>query len=461
MNYGETVRTIYEQRSRTTADAPSGGAARARRLCAGLVVAGALFGSAAPAHADDGLAVGGLDGASIEATVAAVQAAAVTQASAIVNEATQAQAPVSQAAPASPQSTPQSGSGSGVGSGINAPVPSPAQTGAQPAAAASSASPAPQPDADPQVVAPASAVVSQPDDAGGSSPAQAQTTAVPSAAFHKLAREYQQNPARYHSLNSLPISRETVPASAVKSIVNRAPFTEHTPAGKATPNPSSNCSQTSCDAPDPEPAHAHVGAAANGPAANGAVASPTAATQQDSAGALGDRLGRPSVSAGDAEPLAPRATTTKSSPSRPVTPAKARQSVKTHSVKAPGRPGSASARAGHAQARQHLDRPHGLRAPVRTEVAQRASARATAPAESVWPWLGLVLLLFGITSIGLAAVSVGAGGAGAVGGMVARVRTTAISTAAIGTRLRSKGLSARAHETSRDRPATRGIRYRD
>ena len=458
MNYGETVRTIYEQSISAPADTPSAGAVRARRLCAGLVVAGALFGSAAPAHADDGLAMGGLDGTSIEATVGAVQAAAAADASAIVTEATQAQAPASQAAPASQPSAPQSGSGSGVGSGTNAGAPAPTQSGPQPAGTASSPTPAPQPAADPPVVAPTSTVVSQPDDAEGSSPAQAQTIAVPSAAFHKLAREYQQNPARYHSMNSLPISRETVPGSAVKSIVNRAPFTEDTPAGKASPNPSSNCSQTGCDAPRPEPAHAHIGAAANG-----AAASPTAATQRDTAGALVDRLDQPSGSASEAIPLAPSATarTAKSSPSRLVTPAKARPGVKTGSVKVPGRRGSASPRAGHGQAPQHIDRPYGRRPPARAETAQRESARAAAPAESAWPWLGLALLLFGITSSGLAAVSVGAAGAAAVGGMVDRVRATAISTAAIGTRMRSKGLSARAHETPGDRPAARGIRYRD
>jgi hypothetical protein len=466
MNYGETVRTIYEQSSSATADASSTGAARARRLCAGLVLAGALFGSASPARADDGLAVGGLDGGSIEATVATVQAAAVAQASAIVNEATTEAAAAPQAASAPPPSTPQTGSGSGVGSGISGGSSAPAQSGAQPAAVAPSAAPATQPAPEPAVVAPTPAVVSQPQDSEGSSPAHTQTTAVPSAAFDKLAREYQQNPARYHSLNSLPISRETVPASTLQSSVKRAPFTAGTSGSKPSLNPAPNClqdspgssSRTGCDEPRPQPSHPHVGAVANG-----AAASPTAAAQPDavpSPSAPADRLDRGSAAATSTQPLVLRGTTAKDVPSRLATPSSAPHAVATESVKAPGRRASAAPRAGHESAPLHIDRPR-PRAAVRSEAARRESARADTPSESVWPWLGLALLLFGITSIGVA-VSVGAGGAAAVGGLAARCRAATISAAAIGTRVRSKGLSARANGASGDRPGARGgIRYRD
>jgi hypothetical protein len=467
MNYGETVRTIYEQSSSATADTSSTGAARARRLCAGLVVAGALFGSAAPARADDGLAVGGLDGGSIEATVAAVQAAAVSQASAIVNEAATQAAAAPQAAPAPPPSTSQTGSGSGVAGGISAGSPAAAQSDAQPAAVAHSAAPAAaQTASEPAVVAPAAAVVSQPEDSS-SSPAHAQATAVPSAAFDKLAREYQQNPARYHSLNSLPISRETVPASTLESNVKRAPFTVGTSESKPSSNPPPNCqqdspgssSQTGCDEPRPQPSHPHVGAVANG-----APASPTAATQPDAApspGAPADRIDRVTAVGTPTQPLALRGTTAKDVPSRLAKPSVAPHAVATESVKAPGRRASAPPRAGRESAPLHIDRPR-ARAAVRSEAPQRESARAGAPSESAWPWLGLALLLFGVTSIGLAFASVGAGGAAAVGGLAARFRAATISAAAIGTRVRSKGLSARANGASGDRPGARGgIRYRD
>jgi hypothetical protein len=84
----------------------------------------------------------------------------------------------------------------------------------------------------------------------------------------------------------------------------------------------------------------------------------------------------------------------------------------------------------------------------------------------VWPWLGVALLLFGITSIGLAAASVGAGGAAAVGAaagaFAARVRTASLSVAGITTRVRSKGLSADADNAAgRTGPRRGGIRYRE
>jgi hypothetical protein len=111
----------------------------------------------------------------------------------------------------------------------------------------------------------------------------------------------------------------------------------------------------------------------------------------------------------------------------------------------------------------HVDRPRNPTGVIRTEAAERKSARADRPSGSAWPWLGLALLLFGLTSIGLAFASVGAGGVAAASSAAARIRMTAVSAAAgISTRVRSKGLSARAGGAAAERPATRGgIRYRD
>jgi hypothetical protein len=476
MNYGETVRTFYGQSSAAPADASSPSQARARRLCAGVLVAGAVFAWATPAHADDGLSVGGVSAASIEATVAAVQTAAIAQASAIVSEAATPAADAAPAAPAAPAAspaTPQTGSGSGAQSGISGGATSaPTSSSARPAVAPAAA-PATEAPAEPAVVAQPRSVVSEPDTEPPST-ASPQTSAVPSAAFHKLAREYQQNAPRYQSVNSLPISRATVPSSTLESVIKRAPFSTGSSAPNAGPIGAANCpgelpesdSQATCEEPRPEPApppkgHPHVGAVANAPAASSSAAAPDAAVGR-SVGSVQGRLDELGAVASSTQPL-PQATPTKVAPSGPATPATPQKAAAADTVKGPGRRVAPPAQRANGEPMPlHVDRPRNPTGVIRTEAAERESARADRPSGSPWPWLGLALLLFGLTSIGLAFASVSAGGVAAASSAAARIRMTAVSAAGISTRVRSKGLSARASGAAAERPGTRGgIRYRD
>jgi hypothetical protein len=263
---------------------------------------------------------------------------------------------------------------------------------------------------------------------------------VPSVAFAELAREYQQNVARYHSLNSLPISRNTVPEATLRSMSKKVPF----------PTGISGQKQAATSA--------HIGAIASG-----AAPSRNAAPMQPDPAALPeDHLDRPSARRSYVrQPLVVKSTIAPAGPNRPAAAAKSIQTKRSHPLATSGGRTSTPDRASAEQALRHIDRPRSERARIRTEAARPASARATRPAESAWPWIGLVLLLFGLTSIALAFASVGPGGAAAVGGIAARVRASPGPAGAIATRVRSKELSPRADGASSDRPAARGIRYRD
>jgi hypothetical protein len=205
-----------------------------------------------------------------------------------------------------------------------------------------------------------------------------------------------------------------------------------------------------------------VGAVANAPAASSSAAAPDAAVGRSiGSGSVQDRLDELGAVASSTQPL-PQATPTKVAPSGPATPATPQKAAAADTAKGPGRVAPAAHRANGEPMPLHVDRPRNPTGVIRTEAAKRESARADRPSGSPWPWLGLALLLFGLTSIGLAFASVGAGSVAAASSSAARIRMRAVSAAGISTRVRSKGLSARAGGAAAERQGTRGgIRYRD
>lgn len=466
MNYVGSAQTISVNCDTATSGRSSAGAVRARRLCAGLVLAAALFGTTTPARADDGLGLGDVSGGSIEATIATVQATAVAQASAVANGVVADVANTAQASTAPQPSTPQPGSASGVGSGISsappaAPRPSTTQSSGK---APSSAAPG-KPDAAPAVVAPANPVVSAAGAGQGAASEPSPQHVAPAAAFEHLARQYQKNPGRYHALNSLPISHQPASIAQLQSLVERAPFVAASSAPKSRPNPLQKCLEglpstalrTDCQDLLSQLSDADLGAVAHVPVAgpNGSAAQGAAArsTPRAHRGRSPSPAPRPKL-----EAESPQAASAGVVASRSAAPTIAAPVVPKRTPKAAGRATVAAPTTGKPRG----DRSGQLRIALQPQTPQRDSAGVQRPAGSAWPWLGVALLLIGITSIGLALGSVGPNGAAAASAIVARARTTSLAAAGLFTHMRSKGLSAGANGPPATPKETRpGIRYRD
>jgi hypothetical protein len=457
---------IYAKRDKETVERSVPADARARRLCAALALGTALFASAAPAHADDGLPIGNVPGDAVATTVTEIQDAAAAQASAIADAVANDASAATQDASTPTQNAPQTGSASAVAAGISsapAQAQTPTTTPSAPAQSGESRTQAAVPGA--AVVAPASPVVSPTSEAAVPVTTARPDHAAPSAALHELANQYQKNPGRYQPLNSVPISRETASASALESLVKRSrsitrsrpPKSPGIPLPKCLRDLPQSALQRGCEDALGQLSGADLTAIANA-AANGGSTShagkhtqhrpdghparttaPTAAAESiTSTGTIGVTHSE--------QPRAPRAVirpetvaVRRALPSTPREPVGTPRSVLPLDVL----PAPAS--------------PAKRRSPSEREAAR--AERSTAP---IWSQLGLVLLLVGITSIALAFTSVGSGGAAVVGALVARVRGNGPWATAFAARFRSKGLSPTAGGGPRERRERRaGIRYRD
>lgn len=467
MNYGESVRSIYVKGDTTPAERSPALATRALRLGAALALGTALFAASAPARADDGLPIGNITGNDVATTVSEVQTAGLADVSAAVESvAPDASSSATDASP-SQTSAPQSGSGSGVVGGISAATPT-----AVPEIGSPGTQTEPTQDtghsggASAAVVAPATPVVSPVSAAATPVTVTQPQHAAPSAALHALAAQYQKNPGRYQSLNSPPISRRTASKSALDSLVKRSRSLPGSSPQKSPPIPLPKCLQA---LPQSVLQHECQDVLAQVSGADlTAVAGVSGAAHAQTGGST-----RPQHRPAPRHPHAPTASTPPAPAWTEGTSGRNQPSLGSHFVspiapaavalrrkRPPARSESTSAAT---PAQPRAAQPSSSRLALRQGSSQRESARTERSTTPLWSDLGLVLLLVGITSIALAAGSLGSGGAAVVGAIVARVRDSRPGGATgIATRLRSKGLSAAATTRPGERRRARpGIRYRE